>query len=152
MNTLKIEAELAKEYGYKPLPEDIRCKYRNLFKENIPKFLTDITNTDITALYSIDGTQICNGYNRIVIGDYGAFVELLDNQMILDNIIVKMGQEYRINDERYSKNCKYEWYTLTDNSDIKLYKQKRTVKYADYKPKMWYVSVHQVFLSKNEGI
>ena len=40
---------------------------------------------------------------------------------------------------------KYLWLTIKDNSCIKIYYQKKSVDYADYKPGMLYVSVHEVF-------
>ena len=34
---------------------------------------------------------------------------------------------------------------MKDNSCIKIYYQKKSVDYADYKPGMLYISVHEVF-------
>ena len=62
------------------------------------------------------------------------------------SFIIKPGQEYRIDDERYSKNVKYHWLTINDNSDVKIYHQMRTVAYADYLPDKYYVSVHEVLV------
>ena len=73
MNTLKIEALLAKKYGYKPLSSELSEKYRQFYLENIPKGLN--VDGGIETLYTTNGTPICNGYDRIVIGDYGAFIE-----------------------------------------------------------------------------
>jgi hypothetical protein len=141
VNTLKIEAKLAQEYKYKPLPSQLSEKYREFFTQNIPAFLK-IDGNSIT-LYTIEGSILCNGYNRIVVGDYGAFIEF--NGPAHDaNVIVQAGQEYRIDDPKYKNNVKYHWYTIEDGSNIKLYYQKRTVSYADYIPKKWYVSVHEV--------
>ena len=78
----------------------------------------------------------------VVMADYGAFIEF--SSLPYHNYAIKSGQEYRVFDERYSKNCKYIWLTINDGSDIKIYKQKRTVAYADYKVDMFYVSVHEV--------
>ena len=138
MNTLNIEKNLAQKYGYRPLPSELSDNYRNFYKENIPSFL----NIDGGGhLYTSYGTLICERYNRIVIGDYGAFVEFSKPAC---DLIIAPGQEYRVNDERYSKNVKYIWLTTADRSKIKIYHQKRTVKYADYKRGMYYVSVHEV--------
>ena len=141
MNTLKIEAALAKKYGYHPLTKELSEKYRNFFSENIPSFL-DVQGST-SPLYTLKGTQICNGYDRIVVGDYGAFIEFSKEQ-ISSNFVIQKGQEYRVNDEKYKKNVKYIWLTIDDNSGIKIYLQKRKVSYADYKPKKYYISVHEV--------
>ena len=104
-------------------------------------------NGDNIPLYTMSGTKICNRYRRIVVGDYGAFVEFDDCDMKgCPCFIVKPGQEYRIQDPKYSKNVKYWWLTAIDDSGIKIYKQRRTVDYADYIPGMYYVSVHEVRL------
>jgi hypothetical protein len=146
MNTLKIESKLAEKYGYKPLPGALSKKYRGFFTENIPEFLK--TGGDNTGLGTLKGTLICSGYRRIVVGDYGAFIEFDDSLANSSGFIVKPGQEYRVGDSRYSRNVKYEWYTIDDGSGIKIYKQKNCVAYADYLSSMYYVSVHEVMLGK----
>lgn len=141
MNTLKIEAVLADKYKYKPLTKELSEKYRTFFKENTPSFLDELGSTD--TLYTLNGTPVCTGYNRIVIGDYGAFIEFSQEHMASEFVIQK-GQEYRVNDERYKNNVKYVWLTISDGSNIKIYFQKRRVSYADYKPGKYYISVHEV--------
>ena len=141
MNTLSIESDLANQYKYKKLPADLSDKYRKLFRENIPEFL-DVNGSN-DALLNFSGNPVCYGYDRIVVGDYGAFVEFSESQKA-DNFIIKPGQEYRVNDQRYSKNVKYIWLTIADSSLVKIYLQKRGVSYADYKPGKYYVSVHEV--------
>lgn len=141
MNTLKIEAELAKKYGYKPLTKELSEDFRKLYTENIPPFLN--ASGSINTLYTMNGSKVCNGYDRIVIGDYGAFIEFSQEHMA-SKFVIKKGQEYRVNDEKYKNNVKYIWLTINDRSDIKIYYQKKKVSYADYKPNKYYVSVHEV--------
>ena len=147
MNTLRIEEKLAKKYKYKPLPADLSEKYRQFFTENIPPHL-DISHVCIpgarSPLFNICGSMVCTNYDRIVVGDYGAFVEFSPHYEGT-NFVIAPGQEYRVNDERYSKNVKYIWLTINDGSGIKIYKQKKRVSYADYLPEKYYVSVHEVF-------
>lgn len=142
MNTLKIEKKLADKYGYKKLPDDLSEKYRKFFLENVPAGLHVKGGG---PLMTTQGSIICNEYKRIVIGDYGAFVEF---ERVPDGtrFIIAPGQEYRVYDERYSKNVKYVWLTIPDDSNIKIYHQKKKVSYADYVPDMYYVSVHEVVL------
>ena len=136
MDTRGVEATLAKKYGYKPLPGELSQKYRNYFKENIPEFL----NVDGGKMLSADGVLLCYTYDRIVIGDYGAFVEFSKPAMPL---VCMPGQEYRMNDPKYMNNVKYNWLT-TEKKKAKIYYQKRTVTYADYKVGKYYISVHEV--------
>ena len=141
MNTLGVEAKLAETYKYKKLSQELSDKYRQYFTDNIPRFLH--VGGDDKPLYTTKGTLICTKYSRIVVGDYGAFSEFNGADMSND-IIVKIGQEYRIYDEKYSKHVKYHWLTINDGSDVKIYKQIRRVAYADYRPGRYYVSVHEV--------
>lgn len=147
MNTLRIEAKLAEKYKYKPLPSDLSIKYREYFKENIPEWLHE--DGDDTVLYTSKGSQITSRYDRIVIGDYGAFIEFGKGRAGCPFIIAP-GQEYRINDAQYRRNVKYIWMTIDDGSNIKVYLQKKRVAYADYIPGKYYVSVHEVFVERND--
>lgn len=142
MNTLKIEAKLAEKYKYKPLPEELSEKYRKYFTENIPSHLSVLG--DEKLLCTINGTSICEKYDRIVVGDYGAFVEFTEPSG-RTRFVIAPGQEYRVKDERYAKSIKYIWLTVNDASNIKIYFQKKPVAYADYLPGKYYVSVHEVY-------
>lgn len=144
MNTLDIEAKLAQEYGYKPLPKELSEKYRQFYIDNLPEGLS-MERSD-TVLCTKTGTVVCNGYTRIVVGDYGAFIEFDEEQANFDEYIIAPGQEYRVNNPRYSKNVKYIWMTIPDGSNIKIYKQKKQVSYADYKSGMFYISPHECMI------
>ena len=141
MNTLRVEALLAKKYGYKPLPDDLSEKYRQYFLDNIPSWLR--AEGDDRPLYTTKGSKVCDFYDRIVIGDYGAFVEFFVEPEET-HFVIPHGQEFRVNNPRYSNNVKYIWMTVDDGSGIKIYKQRKTVSYADYLPDRYYVSVHEV--------
>ena len=138
MLTLQIEAKLAEKYKYKPLPEELSKKYREFYEEHIPRFL-DLNGGG--ALKTSKGTLLCNSYDRIVIGDYGAFIEYSEPAT---EYVCKKGQEFRMQDPNYKDRVKYDWLTAKDSSGIKIYHQKRTVTYADYKVGKYYVSVHEV--------
>ena len=142
MNTLNIEKRLAEKYRYAPLPDDLSEKYRQFFTENIPDWLR--IDGDESPLFTSNGSKICERYSRIVVGDYGAFVEFAEEPA--DGVfIIQPGQEYRVEDKRYARNVKYIWLTVDDGSGIKIYKQKKRVSYADYRPHRYYVSVHECF-------
>ena len=64
---LAFQAQLAAERGYKPVEidlfvGDVREKYRNA----LPEWCIE-TGDAHAALYSLDGTLLCEGYKRIVI-------------------------------------------------------------------------------------
>lgn len=116
-----LQDRLAKEYKYKKLPFDISEEARLSYLSEIPASLK--LEGDINfKLYSNKGTLFSTGYNRIVVGDYGAFIEFDTSQILRENIKIKNGQEYRVNDDKY----------------------KRTVEYADYSPERFYVSHYEI--------
>jgi len=138
MDTRQFEATLASRNKYRKLDVEYSAEVRAYYAENIPSFLSTSQ-----PLYTSADTLICSSFNRVVIGDYGAFVEFSPWQANRDAFCIAPGQEYRL-EERY-KNCKYIWLTISDSSHVKIYYQKHTVTYADYIPGMYYVSVHEVF-------
>lgn len=138
MDTRNIEAKLAEKYGYKPLDKELSKKYREFYEDNIPRFLNLEGGG---ALRTTRGTTICKSYDRIVIGDYGAFIEFTNPDY---EFLCEKGQEFRINDPKYQNKVKYNWLTVPDCSGIKIYQQKKGVTYADYKAGKYYVSVHEV--------
>lgn len=150
---LEFQARLAEEHHYRPITQtsllygDVREKYRNALPE-----WCDINGNPETPLYTLVGSKLCTGYNRIVIGDYGAFVEISPEQMITENLVVKKGQEFRLNDPQYKDNVKYHWLTTIDSSDCKIYFQQKTVAYADYVPGMYYISPYECFVAPEKAL
>ena len=133
------------KYKYRKLNKTLSSEVRQKYLDNLPEQLN--IGGDINfQIHSLDGTLISDDYNRIVIGDYGAFIEFDKSQVFKNHLKIKSGQEYRINDPKYSEHVKYYWLTPKDNSDMKVYYQKRTVGYADYSPEMFYVSPYEVLL------
>lgn len=152
---LDYQNKLANDYNYKPLPPNVAFKAMALYMNELPQKFTcstqGFTPTGAyikavdTPIVTLNGTTLANKYERIVIGHYGAFIEISDDDINHLFIKVREGQEYRINNSKYADHVKYEWYTTHDESDCKLYFQKRTVDYADYKPGYWYISPYECF-------
>ena len=136
-----LSNELSNKYQYKKLSNKLSNIAQNIYANTIPAFLLSFDRTK--PLYTINGSLICNGYERIVIGDYGAYIEFSSEQANKDLFIIAPGQEYRL-EPRYS-NVKYIWLTIDDGSQIKIYYQKNTVSYADYKAQYYYISVYEVY-------
>ena len=130
---------ITEKYNYKKLSPELSNILHTLYAKQIPNWLENNTQ----PLYTRGGTLICNSYDRIVIGDYGAYIEFSDEQANKDAYIIAPGQEYRL-EPRYN-NVKYIWLTIPDESNIKIYYQKATVSYADYLPNKYYVSIFEVY-------
>ncbi len=140
---LAFQARLAEEYGYAPIGYnlflgDVRQKYLDA----LPVWCK--IEGDVIPCYTLKGMKIATGYNRIVIGDYGAFIEFTPEQICKESLCVKPGQEFRINDPQFADRVKYHWLTAKDRSDIKVYFQQKTVTYADYLPGMYYISPYEI--------
>lgn len=114
---LRCQRELAEQYKYKKLPpmlsEEMRVKYKGAIPRNFC-----IEGENQCEILSKEGTLVATGYERIVIGDYGAFLEMSREQMVKSNVKCKKGQEYRYKDGRFRERVKYFWYTAKDSSDV----------------------------------
>ena len=78
-----------------------------------------------------------NSFIRIVCGAHGPYFEFSLDQCVLP-LEIKSGQEWRLN---YS-NVKYIWLNPKSFPEVKIYYQKKSVKYADYKPGFYYVDFY----------
>lgn len=80
------------------------------------------------------GTTLCRKYDRIVVGDYGAYVEIatchINGMALLDRF---PGKPSRV--------IKYIWKQTNDRERTRVYHQVGTVEYADYKPGFYYIAV-----------
>lgn len=149
---LLFQSEMAEKYSYKPIPIDLFTgNIRDKYEEALPSWCLAKEKQNC-PLYSSEGTMICTGFDRIVIGDYGAFIEISPNKICSSSITCKKGQEYRSQDKKFADRVKYLWLTTKDTSDCKIYLQKKTVAYADYIPGMYYISPYEVFLTKEGDI
>ena len=90
---------------------------------------------DLT-FYSLGGLYLATGYLRVVIGKRGPYVEFSNNQIIWENFLVPEKEKYRLNNAVVY----YDEYRSKDPAFVKLYRQKRTVAYADYRASLCYMS------------
>ena len=144
----ELQVELGFDFenpSYKKLNADLSNKVRAIYK----RYANTIQLDPKKPIYSSNGILIANSFDRIVIGDYGAYIEFTKEQSNHKNFIVAPGQEYRLT-PKYNKTIKYEWYT-TKKNDCKLYWQLRGVVYADYKPLRYYISPFEVKQDNNKG-
>ena len=140
---LKFQDDLSKRFKYKPLPEELSREYRDFYLKCLPSWCK-VEGEDV-VLKDKNGIIISRGYKRIVIGDYGAFIEFSDNQAVKENLVIPTRQKYRLKEN--FDNTKYIWYSTDANSVTpKIYYQKHSVDYADYKPEMWYISPYECFV------
>lgn len=133
------------KFKYKKLHSSLSEKVRKLYKKYLPNNLK-IDGDSKKLLYDLEGILISKGYDRIVIGDYGAYIEINEYQIQRKNLRVKKGEEYRIYDPNFKNHIKYYWYTSIGDSDIKIYYQIKKVIYADYIPGKYYISPYDIII------
>lgn len=88
-----------------------------------------------TNIYLLDGTLFALGFNRVVHGGRGDYVEFEEDQILLP-LISKFGNDISKDD----LDIYYWWLYPKDHPEVKVYLQRKTVKYADYKVGKLYVS------------
>jgi len=92
------------------------------------------------------GLHVATGYTRIVVGERGPYIEFLPGHLIWENLHIPEDEKYR-RDHPVRKHRVYyvEWRT-NDESKVKVYQQKRTVDYADYKVGLVYIDPFDLFV------
>lgn len=97
-------------------------------------------------LYTSSDTLISNGYERVVIGGRGPYIEFTEKQIELNSFIIPKNQLYRLTDLRIY----YIEFRSNDDANIKLYYQLKTVAYADYKIGYFYIDPHELYTDSNK--
>ena len=85
-------------------------------------------------IYLKNDTLFANGFNRVVHGERGDYVEF-EKEQIQQELISKFNNNLNEENDYY-----YWWLYPKSDPNTKVYLQKRTVKYADYKIGKYYVS------------
>lgn len=111
--------------------------YKNLIIPIIGK--NNIQNTSNTQT----GLQLANGYNRVVIGERGPYVEFQHDHLYMTNLFVPEKEQWRL-DPTNSK-IYYHEYRSIDDAYVKVYYQLKTVAYADYKIGLYYISPFDLY-------
>lgn len=94
------------------------------------------------------GTPIAKGYQRVVIGARGPYVEFDPSDLIYDddaeigNFVIPEYARWRIS----NPSAYYVEYRTTDGTNLKIYDQKRIVDYADYRVGFMYIDPFQLMV------
>ena len=95
-----------------------------------------------THFYSNNGTLLATGYIRIVVGERGAYIEFASESMCMENLHIPPDQKWRLQSDL----AYYIEHRSRDEANVKVYEQRRTVGYADYKVDMFYVAPGDVVI------
>lgn len=99
------------------------------------KIAADVGDKSMQFLTKCD-MLIANGYERVVIGARGPYIEFTEHQIVRENILVPTNEIWRIS----SDVSFYIEYRTNDVCNVKIYFQKKLVNYADYKIDYYYIS------------
>ncbi|NIQ05449.1 MAG: hypothetical protein GWO20_06895 [Candidatus Korarchaeota archaeon] len=108
---------------------DFHCSF--LLRYHKPALNLEPKNTPISLC---DGTDLLTGFERIVVGAHGPYIEFNESQLNT-KLTIPTDQLWRTSPEY---NVKYEHLTAY-NSDVKIYYQVGKVNYADYRKGYYYV-------------
>ena len=91
---------------------------------------------------------LAKGYNRVVLGERGPYIEFEKNNFIdFSKLVIPESEKYRLK----SKVVFYIEYR-TELDYVKVYFQKRVVDYADYKIGKFYISPFDLFINEKDFI
>jgi hypothetical protein len=132
LKVLDLINELVVKYNYRSLPKKASIKYRKFFIDTCPQLNHNM------PIFDSDNNIIAFRFTRIVVGDYGAFIEFDEIDANHEIFQIPENQRFRLS----SNFCgKYLWMTT---GKTKIYKQLRTVSYADYLVGKYYISPFEV--------
>lgn len=120
--------------------EEIQAAYRA--RLILPEFPTDDSLVFMTRARTL---VVAKGYERIVIGKRGPYVEFLDEHVNQASMFVPPDQIWRFRNDF----CYYCELRTRDSCRVKIYLQKRPVDYADYRVGRWYISPFDLITDKH---
>ena len=129
LETVAFQKRKGQPNFYAPLEPTERKLVRDHYEEQLT---VPLIGTPHTLIKNRFGTIIARGYIRVVIGDYGAFIEFNDEQVQRQNLKPHFEGPPK-------SGVAYIWLETRDSLKTKVYEQKRAVRYADYSPGMFYV-------------
>lgn len=139
MDPLRRAAEAIHEacatWRYRPLPKSRRDEFHAIYNEALNGF----DRPEHRPCVLKGGTLMATDYVRVVVGDYGPWVEFEREQITVPLPLMPF-QEWRGDKayvERRGLNIKY---IARHINGVMVYDQLGPVKYADYKPGMLYIS------------
>ncbi len=106
------------------------------------------TNGGDEILFTRTGLKIASGYDRIVIGQRGPYIEFTDQQICREAFYIPDSCRYRLGHEAVY----YHEYRTKDDAFVMVYYQQRTVAYADYKIGYWYIAPVDLRLESGEPV
>ena len=94
-------------------------------------------------LFGKSGEHIATGYERIVFGGRGPYIELDEPNLVRSSIYLPDDLKWKLSGDNKYKVDYFEFRTHSDY--VKIYFQRRTVDYADYLVDKFYISPFDLY-------
>lgn len=141
---LKNNVKKGSKNFYAPLPKEESNIIREYFKNHL---YISVEGDNNTSFYNHDGMILATGYDRVVIGDYGAYIEFSESNMHMQNI------EHRWKNKGVGNRLiKYIWMQSKDDLKTKVYFQQAKVPYADYIPGKYYIDPSDLYTDSKDNL
>ncbi|MCX5879859.1 MAG: hypothetical protein NTY44_12200, partial [Deltaproteobacteria bacterium] len=105
-----------------------------------------VEGNDHTRFETKSGLHVATGYMRIVIGGRGPHIEFLPGHLIWESLHIPDAKKYKREHPWLRVRVDYVEWRTNEESNVKVYEQKRTVEYADYKVGLLYISPFDLFV------
>ena len=125
--------------------ESIKSRYFN--PNNDKTFVLRMHGDSNVNVYTKRNTLLAEGYNRVVKGSYGTFLEIKPSNIKLN--MVQSIEEYGATKPYHSK-LKYYKLRTKDNSSTRVLYQTEESSYVDHRVGFYYVLVKEVVVRKKE--
>lgn len=123
-------------YHGRALPQDESLYLRELvYPKAVPSWL-QYEGDESQPLFTKVGTPFCSGYSRVIISDYGPYIEI--PQSLIDKSIVKRDLATETNIDMGTSSTRV-WFYASDNSRMPLFMQAKTTNLGDFIPEYFYV-------------
>ena len=123
-------------YHGRALPQDESLYLRELvYPKAVPSWL-QYEGDESQPLFTKVGTPFCSGYSRVIISDYGPYIEI--PQSLIDKSIVKRDLATETSIDMGTSSTRV-WFYASDNSRMPLFMQAKTTNLGDFIPEYFYV-------------
>lgn len=132
---------------FKPLSGEVRERVRNYYKDEAAAMIR-YAPTEAKSII-IDNVKVATGYQRVVIGDYGSFIECLQEQMIMSNLALSEREQKRFTSAKNGNpiNCvHYQCKNTTLRSPTLIRFQIGRCPWANFHPFRYYLDMNEATL------
>lgn len=120
-------------YKNKPLPEQISKKSKEFYKKCLNSYYQ--INGDEKQIVTWNYIYIAKKYNKIVITDYGPFLEIKKENVFWENLMLKNQQS----------NTNFIFYGIENYPNFECFFTKESSNVRDFSPNCLYIPTYKVF-------